>query len=390
MKIFKRFGHTTLNARVWMVMLTVIAGLIGLTVMSGIEGRDVQMAALGDGLRQQVESAVAITDDYRQRFLRGEMSEADARKAALREVQAMRWDHGTGYVFAFDSDLKLVMHPLRVTDIGASIREDADANGFHHYAAMLSGDERDGHTMTRYVQQIPQTHEQKAKISYSAWYKPWDMHFASGAYFDHIDAAFRAQLIKSLLRATGIVFVVTLMVWLSMRRIKLTIGGEPAHAVEIARRIAEGDLRADDTARFPKDSLLDAIDGMRGNLADIVAGVQRGAGMVTLTSQQLAQGNDDLSQRTQEQASSLEETAASMEEMTATVKQNAENARHADQLTRAAREQAERGSRVSDEAMEAMTHIGSSSRKIADIVKVIDDIALFLIHISEPTRLGMI
>jgi methyl-accepting chemotaxis protein len=373
--MFNGFGRSTLNARVWMVMLTVVTGLVGLTVISGIEGRDVQMAALGTSLQQQVESAVAIADDYRQRAAKGELSDADARKAALREIQAMRWDNGTGYVFAFDSDVKLLMHPLRGGDIGKSIRQDADAKGFHHYAAMLTTDLKDGHAMTRYVQLIPATKEQKAKISYSQWYRPWDMHFATGAYFDQIDAAFHAQLIKSLLRAGGIALVVVLMVWLSMRSIKATIGGEPSHAVRIATRIADGDLRAEEGLAFPDGSLLDALYRMRGRLADIVSEVQRGAGMVTLNSEQLAQGNDDLSQRTQEQASSLEETAASMEEMTATVKQNAENALQADQLTRAAREQAERGGAVAEEVMQAMANIGESSRRIADIVGLIDEIA---------------
>ena len=375
MGMFNWFGRTTLNARVWMVMLTVVAGLVGLTVISGIEGRDLQMTALGDSLKQQVESAVAIADDYRARATKGEMTDADAHKAALREIQAMRWNDGTGYVFAFDSDVKLLMHPLRGSDIGKSIRDDADAKGFHHYAAMTTADLKDGHAMTRYVQLIPKTNEQKAKISYSQWYKPWNMHFATGAYFDQIDAAFHAQLIRSLLRAGGIAFVVVLMVWLSMRSIKATIGGEPSRAVQIATRIADGDLRAEASLTFPEGSLLDALYRMRGRLADIVAEVQRSAGMVTLNSQQLAQGNDDLSQRTQEQASSLEETAASMEEMTATVKQNAENAMQADQLTRAAREQAERGGAVADEVMQAMANIGDSSRKIAEIVGLIDEIA---------------
>jgi methyl-accepting chemotaxis protein len=229
--------------------------------------------------------------------------------------------------------------------------------------------------MTSYVQNVPKTGEQKPKISYSEWYKPWDIHFASGAYFDHINAEFHTALIKSLLRAAGIGFVVIMVVWLSMRSIKRTIGGEPAQAVRIATRIAEGDLRKDGDIAFPEGSLLDMVNRMRERLTVIVADVQRGAGMVTLNSQQLAQGNDDLSQRTQEQASSLEETAASMEEMTATVKQNAENALQADQLTRAAREQAERGGAVAEEVMQAMANIGESSRKIADIVSLIDEIA---------------
>ena len=90
---------------------------------------------------------------------------------------------------------------------------------------------------------------------------------------------------------------------------------------------------------------------------------------------QLSQGNDDLSQRTQEQAAALEQTAASMEEMTATVKQNADNARSANQLANGARAQADRGGTVVSEAVQAMQEINESSRKIADIISVIDEIA---------------
>jgi methyl-accepting chemotaxis protein len=103
--------------------------------------------------------------------------------------------------------------------------------------------------------------------------------------------------------------------------------------------------------------------------------VQQGAHVVSTTAGEISRGNDDLSQRTQEQASSLEETAASMEEMTATVKQNAENATAADRLSRHARGEAERGGEVVAQAMDAMRDIGDSSRRIADIVGMIDEIA---------------
>jgi methyl-accepting chemotaxis protein len=96
---------------------------------------------------------------------------------------------------------------------------------------------------------------------------------------------------------------------------------------------------------------------------------------VSTAAQQIANGNDDLSQRTQEQASSLEETASSMEQMTSTVKQNAENASHANQLARGAREQAERGGEVAGRVITAMGDINVSSRKISEIVGLIQEIA---------------
>ena len=150
-----------------------------------------------------------------------------------------------------------------------------------------------------------------------------------------------------------------------------------AYAGKIAREIAQGKLGHDIQVNRKDElgELLDAFRTMDLRLSAIVSEVRNGSGEVSTAAQQIARGNDDLSQRTQEQASSLEETASSMEEMTSTVKQNAENASHANQLARGAREQAERGGEVVTQAVVAMKAINESSRKISDIVSLIDEIA---------------
>ncbi len=156
-----------------------------------------------------------------------------------------------------------------------------------------------------------------------------------------------------------------------------SITGALQHAVKIADAIGEGklghEIRVDRKDEFGR--LLLAFRNMDQRLGEIVGEVRLGSDAVSTAAQQIARGNDDLSQRTQEQASSLEETASSMEEMTSTVKQNAENASHANQLARGAREQAERGGEVAGRAIAAMTEIDASSRKIGDIVGLIQEIA---------------
>jgi methyl-accepting chemotaxis protein len=148
-------------------------------------------------------------------------------------------------------------------------------------------------------------------------------------------------------------------------------------AVSIADRIASGELGNDVSiaSRDELGHLLASLQRMDAKLVDIVGGVRNSAEAVGAAARQLSHGNDDLSQRTQEQAAALEETASSMEEMTATVKQNADNARQANQLAVGAREQAERGGAVVQRAIGAMGEINASSRKIADIIGVIDEIA---------------
>src|SRR5574337_220151 len=148
-------------------------------------------------------------------------------------------------------------------------------------------------------------------------------------------------------------------------------------SVAVADAIAEGHLGHDihTNGKGELGRLLVALRSMDARLCGIAGQVRRGSDEVSVAAQQISRGNDDLSQRTQEQASSLEETASSMEEMTSTVKQNAENASHANQLARGAREQAERGGEVAGKAISAMAEIDASSRKIGDIVGLIQEIA---------------
>ena len=149
------------------------------------------------------------------------------------------------------------------------------------------------------------------------------------------------------------------------------------NAMTVADKIADGQLGHEiDSKRGDEfGTLLNALKRMDEKLHEIVGGVRGASDAVGGAAAQLSRGNDDLSQRTQEQASALEETASSMEEMTATVKQNADNARQANQLASGARSQAERGGEVVSRAVSAMTGINDASRKIADIISVIDEIA---------------
>jgi methyl-accepting chemotaxis protein len=122
-------------------------------------------------------------------------------------------------------------------------------------------------------------------------------------------------------------------------------------------------------------ALADGMNGLLDNMGEVVRSIKLAAMEVSTGSEEISKGNQNLSQRTEEQASSLEETASSMEEMTSTVKQNADNAKQANQLAAAARTQAERGGEVVAQAVSAMQGINTSSKKIADIIGVIDEIA---------------
>jgi len=117
------------------------------------------------------------------------------------------------------------------------------------------------------------------------------------------------------------------------------------------------------------------VNQLADNMSEVVSKVKGVAAEVHRGADEISTGNANLSQRTEEQSSSLEETASSMEEMTTTVKQNADNAGQANQLAMAARDQAEKGGSVVNQAVKAMSDINDASKKISDIIGVIDDIA---------------
>jgi methyl-accepting chemotaxis protein len=193
---------------------------------------------------------------------------------------------------------------------------------------------------------------------------------AKAADISAIESASRNSLVAlaALVLALGVVCA-----W------QLTVGitGPLKYAVSVARRVADGDLTAQIQAegRDETAQLLLALSDMKDHLAHIVDNVRQGSEGVSTASAEIAQGNNNLSARTEQQASALEETAASMEELSATVRQNADNAKQANQLAQSASAVAIRGGDVVNQVVDTMKGINDSSRKIADIIGVIDGIA---------------
>ncbi|VTU20217.1 methyl-accepting chemotaxis protein [Variovorax sp. RA8] len=190
---------------------------------------------------------------------------------------------------------------------------------------------------------------------------------------DAIDAANARGFNLRVLMTALTLLVGGLCAFLIARSITRPLG----QAVKVAETVASGDLgtRIEVQSRDETGQLMHALKNMNESLARVVGQVRAGTDTIATASGQIAAGNHDLSSRTEEQASSLEETAASMEELTSTVKQNADNARQANQLALSASEVAVKGGSVVSQVVGTMGSINASSRKIVDIIGVIDGIA---------------
>jgi methyl-accepting chemotaxis protein len=172
---------------------------------------------------------------------------------------------------------------------------------------------------------------------------------------------------------TAALLLGVLFAWRVTRSITTPI----AYALRVAQAVAGGDLSSKIVADGKDEAgqLLQALRDMNSNLATLVGQVRGGTGTIAVASSQIASGNADLSARTEAQASALEETASSMIELTGTVRSNSDNARQADTLARSASAIAQRGGTAMAEVIGTMDAINASSRKIVDIIAVIDGIA---------------
>ncbi|MEB0140946.1 MULTISPECIES: methyl-accepting chemotaxis protein [unclassified Undibacterium] len=161
-----------------------------------------------------------------------------------------------------------------------------------------------------------------------------------------------------------------------VRDIGHELGAEPGEAAGLARRVAAGDLsQAIVLENGDAASMMAQLKTMQESLVVVVGNVRLGSESIAAASAEIAQGNHDLSARTENQASALEQTAASMEELGSTVKQNADNVRQANQLAMSAQSFANKGGAVVSQVVDTMKEINQASRKIADIIGVIDGIA---------------
>lgn len=188
-----------------------------------------------------------------------------------------------------------------------------------------------------------------------------------------VDAIYEAG--RNLLIVLGVIAVAlgVLLAFFLTRSITKPLG----YAVDVARIVSSGDLRTQIVVGSTDETgqLLQALKDMNDSLVNSVSQVRTGIDTIATAANQIASGNLDLSSRTEEQASSLEETASSMEELTSTVKQNVDNARQANQLAITASSVAVKGGAVVSQVVDTMDGINTSSKKIVDIIGVIDGIA---------------
>jgi methyl-accepting chemotaxis protein len=322
--------------------------------------------------RHLVETAYGVLEYQYDLQSKGTVTEEQAKTAAMSIIRALRYEKNE-YFWINDMFPRVLMHPMKPELEGKDVSDFKDPNGKRLYVEIVNTVKKDGSGFVDYYWKRTGSTDPSPKISYVKEFTPWGWVIGSGIYIDDLDVTFWNS-VKQMLIILG---VLTLVLLSLLQMITRSITHPLLEAVKIADAVAKGDLTQHIEVKSSDEvgQLLQALKEMNESLAGIVGEVRGTTESITTASREIAQGNNDLSQRTEQQAASLEETASSMEELTSTVKQNTENARHANQLAGSASDIAVKGGQVVNEVVDTMASINTSSKKIVDIISVIEGIA---------------
>jgi methyl-accepting chemotaxis protein len=322
-------------------------------------------------VRTTVETAAGVVAWAHQLETSGKMPREEAQNLARQAIAQLRYSKDE-YFFISDmgSPAKFIMHPIKPELAGKSVPATSGTPLLDRFAKKVQSDKAG---LVAYQWPKPGGTEDVEKISYVQGFAPWGWVIGSGVYMDDVRADFLAYSLQAGVTLLLGACILGAIAFVISRSIRTGIDD----SVRIVDAVSRGDLtvaiKADGKDEIAE--LLKAMERMQSGLSRVVSSVRQGSESVAIASAEIAQGNNDLSARTEQQASALEETAASMEQLGSTVKQNADNARHANELAQSASVVAVQGGKVVGEVVATMRGINESSRKISDIIQVIDGIA---------------
>ncbi len=280
----------------------------------------------------------------------------------------------TGYFYIMDSRPganfgRFVVHPASE---GKILLDSKDSSGREFLKEIM--ERKNGVIFYPWLNKERGETQARDKVAAFVHFQGWEWIVAGGTYIEEFTADVRRQRMLYGFMGVAMVLLISGILYVLIRR---TVIRPLAQAKTIADALAQGDLtvRVDNTRGDELGQLMQSMNRIGSSLAEVVQTVRQGSESVATASSEIAQGNTDLSARTESQASALEETAASMEELGTTVRQNADNARQANELAQNASTVAVQGGEVVGQVVDTMKGINDASRKIADIISVIDGIA---------------
>jgi methyl-accepting chemotaxis protein len=399
---------TTLAARLYILLASMLLGLLILGAYSAFELRAHIMDEKKLMLQALVDSSVGVIQEQYDLFRAGKISEADAQRLAKDNLRKSRYNNGTDYFFIYDLNGVNVMHASKPEREGKSFIDTKDPNGKDYIRQWIEMLKRDDAAYIEYMFPKAGSTEPMPKVSYARVFRPWGWWVATGVYVDDVEADFRRSVVKSLVFLVVIAIVLGGLGFAISRGVRGQIGGEPAAAASQVEEFAGGNLVRPITSesRVP-GNLLATLGAMQARLAGIVRGIRGNTEVLAKESADLSVSAREISIAAERQAESSAATAAAIEQLTVSINEVSEIALVTEKNSTSTAELAGRGGAVVRQSASEMQNIAAAvdesthriqtlvgrSQEIGSITQVIKEIAdqtnlLALNARSEERRVG--
>ncbi|WP_412480391.1 methyl-accepting chemotaxis protein [Azonexus sp. IMCC34839] len=380
-------GGMSLRSKLMTMSVATVLALTVLFIVLLINSKSQMLGDRQDKVRNLVEVAHATVAHYEAEARNGKLSVEDAKKAAIDAVRAMRYDK-VEYFWINDLTDLMVMHPIKPELDGKKLDQLKDKNGKFLFREFNSVVKAQGSGFVDYLWPKPGAEEGVPKISFVKGFEPWGWVIGSGIYIDDVDAKFRQDAIKLLIWGIGIGGFVIVSLLILSRNIIKTLGGDPAVASAITKRIASGDLATPvECAAGDQDSLLANIGNMQNNLRNTIGTIVRNAEQVASAADQLLKASEEVAERAKLQSDAASSMAASVEEMAVSIDQVRDNAREANEISAEAGNISSEGATVIYSAANEMQKISeavqASSQIVEDLGRQSDQITSIVNTIKE-------
>ena len=354
-------GMTLRGKLLAMTAITVIA-LAALFSALLINGKSQMLEDRQAKVRNLVEATHGILAYYEKSARDGQMSVEDAKKFSAAAIRTLRYDK-VEYFWINDLQDTMIMHPIKPDLEGKKLDQIKDKNGKLLFVEFNNIVKAKGSGFVDYLWPKPGAEDGVPKISFVMGFEPWGWVIGSGIYIDDIDAKFHSDAVKLLLWGLGIAGFIAISLLLLSNNIIKTLGGDPALASAITKRIAAGDLATPvDCAPDDKDSLLANIRSMQETLRSMIASIVANAEQVSSAANQLLGASEQVAERASQQSDAASSMAACVEEMAVSIDQVKENANEAHNISQTA-------GAISEDGAAVIHNAASEMRKISDAVQ---------------------
>ena len=375
----------TLRGKLTAMTLATIGALVILFAVLLVDGKQRMMEDRENKVRSLVEVAHLTVAHFEAQAKAGKISEDEAKKLAADAIRDMRYDK-VEYFWINDLNDLMVMHPIRKDLEGKKLDQLKDKNGKLLFLEFNSVVKSKGAGFVDYLWPKPGADEGVPNISYVMGFQPCGWVIGTGIYLDDVDAQFRSDAIKLLLWGIAIGGFIAISLLMVSRSIVRTLGGDPAAASAITRRIAAGDLSTAVDCP-PGENLLADIRSMQETLRTMITTITSNAEQVASSANQLLTASEEVAERARQQSDAASSMAASVEEMAVSIDQVKENADEAHGISQESSVISEEGAAVIHSAATEMRKISepvqSSSEIVEDLGRQSDQITSIVNTIRE-------